>query len=149
MKTSTTMTERRWEPRLPAHVVLMLGASTAAYGLTLAGVAALQSRAEADIGLARSGALEALDAGTIAHDHLAAGIEAARLEYAGVATAYDNNGAALDALHGDLAKLAAIVGKIEGESRALPATVRLPVVRVSVPATRTPVTHATTRASGG
>jgi hypothetical protein len=127
----------------------MLGASTAAYGLTLAGVAALQSQAEAAIAAARGPALEALDAGAAAHDDMAARLEAARRHYADAAAAYGASGAALDALHGELGDLAVVVGTIRGESRALPASVPLPVVRVSVPATRTPVTHATTRASGG
>jgi hypothetical protein len=127
----------------------MLGASTAGYALALAGVAGLQSVAEAAIAAARAPALAALDAGVAVHDQLDARIDAARRQYASAAAAYATTGRALDELHSDLGRLTRIVGEIEGDSRALPATVALPPVRVSVPTARTPTTQATTRASGG
>jgi hypothetical protein len=144
------MTERRRSlPRVPAHVFLMLGASAAGYAVTLAGVAGFQSQAETAIAEARGPALAALDAAASANDQLGVRFDRARAQYAFVAGTYDVAGATLDELRAELGDLAAIVEKIQGESRALPTAVRLPAVRTTVPAVRTPVTHATTRASGG
>lgn len=139
----------RFRVRMPAHVILMLGASTAGYAVVLAGVAALQSQAEAAISSARLPGLVALDSGADANDLLSARLDVARDEYADVAAAYETVSRRLDDMHAGLVQLTTIVGKIEGASRALPATVQLPAVRASVPVTRMPVTDATTRASGG
>jgi hypothetical protein len=127
----------------------LLGASTAGYAVVLAGLAALQSQAEQAMTDARGAAVVALRAGSDANDVLAARLDSARERYAGLASGYEELTGTLDSLVVDLGDLTAIVGKIEGASRALPTTVRLPAVRASVPVTRTPVTHATTRASGG
>jgi len=140
---------RRGVPWIPTHVLLMLGASTAGYAVTLAGVAGLQSEAEAAIAAARDPAQVALRAAGAANDQLDAHLAGVRDRYTSVATAYAAAGRSLDELQVDLGELATVVGEVRGASRSLPATVQLPAVRATVPASRAPQTHTTTRASGG
>ena len=144
------MTERRFvPPRLPAHVALMLGASAAGYAVVLAGVAGLQSSAEAAVAAARAPALRAVELAGAGHTPLAEQLDRAGADYQAAADAYRAAGSTLDGLHADLGGLAAVVGKIQGASRSLPATIRLPAIRVVAPAAQPPTTHTTTRASGG
>ena len=144
------MTEpRRRVPRIPTHVLLMLGASTAGYAVTLAGVAGMQSEAEAAIAAARDPAQAALRAAGAANDQFDAHLAGVRDRYTSVASAYAAAGQRLDELQADLGQLATVVGEIRGVSRSLPATVQLPAVRAPAPAARAPQTHTTTRASGG
>jgi hypothetical protein len=127
----------------------MLGASTAGYAVTQAGVAGLQSRAEADIAAARDPAHRAVLAAAAMNDLLGSHLDLARDQLAGVASAYAAAGQGLDELQADLGQLATVVGDIRGVSRSLPAAIQLPAVRAPAPATRSPSTHTTTRASGG
>ena len=143
------MTDPRSVARVPSHVLVMLGASTAGYALVLAGVAGLQSRAEADLAAARSPAVEALAELQAGHDALLRQLDAARTDYSETADAYLAAGGALDALHEQVGSLSALVVEIDGVTRSLPTTVKLPVVRQSVVSVRVPSTQATTGASGG
>jgi hypothetical protein len=146
---SATMTERRAIPRVPAHVLVMLGASTAGYAAILAGVAGLQSRADAEAIAARAPAVDGVSRISAGHDRLAEALDVARAEYQRTANAYLAAGGSLDALEQAVTALAGRVAEIDGVSRTLPSSVRLPAVRQSVPSARTSTTHATTGASGG
>jgi hypothetical protein len=134
--------------RIPAHIAVMLGLSTAAYAVTLAGVAADQSQADAATAAARAPALAAVDSLTRANDDADAALGRADGLLADLGRAYDEAGGRLAALEAALAGFAGSVTEINGVSRALPASVPLPAVtttsRSSVPAT-----HTTTGASGG
>lgn len=134
--------------RLPAHVAVMLGLSSAGYAVILAGVAANQGRAEAALAAERAPALAAVASITQVNDSLTETLSGAGLEYTAIANAYDQAGGGLEALDAALAGLAGSVAQIDGVSRALPATVPLPAVSRSV-RTVVPTTHATTGASGG
>jgi putative aminopeptidase FrvX len=143
------MTDRIGTPRVPANVVVLLGASTAAYSLVLAGVAGLQSRGEAEIAVARAPAVRAIDQLDAGHDQLAARLDEASTGYEAMVQAYLAAGGRLDALDGQLAGLAAAVAQIDGVSRSLPTSVRMPQVRRSVTVVQAPTTQSTTGASGG
>jgi len=140
-------TDRTWLG-LPSHVIVMLGASTATYALVLAGVAGLQSRSEADLAAARAPAVDGLNSLAAGHDEVSARLQAAQDAYNSAVQAYGDAGWSLDALQAQLGTFAAAVGEIDGVSRALPTTVKLPKVTRSSGA-GAPSTQGTTGASGG
>jgi hypothetical protein len=142
------MTERQ-STRIPAHVLVMLSASTALYALVLAGVAGVQSRDDAALAAARDPVVRAIEQVAAGHDELGDRLDRARAGYAAAAQAYGAAGAVITTLQDRLDELAAAVAQIDGVSRSLPTSVRLPAVRGSVSAGAAPATHATTRASGG
>jgi len=134
---------------MPAHVWVMLGGSIAGYALLLAAVAGLQSRNEAELITAREPAAAGVAELQAAGVGLQARLDAAQASYAAAAGAYTAAGGTLDALHAQVAALGVIVAEIDGVSRSMPATVKLPAVRTSVGTTRSPSTQGTTGASGG
>jgi len=142
------MTDRQ-QTRLPAHVFVMLSASTAVYALVLAGVAGVQSRDDAALAAARDPVARAIEQVAAGHDDLGDRLDRVRAGYAAAAQAYDAAGGAITTLQGHLDGLAAAVAQIDGVSRSLPTSIRLPAVRGSVSGGGAPTTHATTRASGG
>lgn len=135
-------------PRIPAHVVVMLSATTAGYAATLAGIAGLQSGHEAALGAARAPSVEEVARLGSGHDRLAARLEQARQAYADAADAYTRATALQEEIDRNLALLASTVAEIDGVARELPTSVRVPVQR-SVVQVKTPTTIATTGASGG
>jgi hypothetical protein len=143
------MTDGRSFAGLPAHVWVMLGASTAGYALLLAGVAGLQSRNEADLIAARQPAVDGVAAVASGHDALIRRLEDARAAYAATVDRYVAAGGSLDALDGNLGSLAGLVAEIDGVSRSLPTSVKLPAVKRSVSSVSAPSTSGTTGASGG
>jgi hypothetical protein len=146
---NSTMTERGALAGLPTSIWLLLGASTAGYALMLAGVAGLQSRNEADLIAARRPAVDGIAELVSGHDDLRAQLDQARAAYAATVQQYGAAGGSLDALHEQVALLAAIVAEIDGVSRTLPTSVKLPAVRQSVRSVSVPTTSGTTGASGG
>jgi len=134
--------------RVPAHIGVMLGLSTAAYAVTLAGVAADQSQAEAATAAARAPAVAAVDSLTHGNDDVDAALARADTMLAAVSRDYQLAGERLAALEGALNGFAGSVAQINGVSRALPASVPLPAVTMSSRSS-VPATHATTGASGG
>jgi len=134
--------------RVPAHIGVMLGLSTAAYAVTLAGVAADQSQAETATAAARAPAVAAVDSLTHGNDQVDAALARADEVLAAVGKDYQLAGARLAALEATLNGFAGSVAQIDGVSRALPATVPLPAVSTSSRSS-VPATHATTGASGG
>jgi hypothetical protein len=149
MTAVSTMTDRRGPVRIPAHVFVMLSASTALYSLVLAGVTDVQSRDDAALAAARDPVAGAIERLAASHDDLGSRLERARADYASVAQAYVSAGDVLAILEGRLGDLSAVVAKVDGVTRSLPTTERLPAVRGSVSGGSAPTTHATTRASGG
>jgi len=143
------MTDGRPFAGLPSHIWVMLGASTAGYALMLAGVAGLQARDEAGLIAARRPSVEGVAQLSAGHDALNARLDAARAAYAATADEYAAAGGTLDALHEQVGLLAGLVAEIDGVSRTLPTSVKLPVVRRSVTSISVPSTSGTTGASGG
>jgi len=141
------MTDRLARLRVPPHVGVLIGASTAAYAATLAAVTGLQATSEAELIAQRAPAVaevQGLDAGNQALDDALA---LAGRRYDGLSQAYAVAGDRLTALETALANLAASVHAIDGVSRSLPASVPLPkVTRVTVRSA--PATSGTTGASG-
>jgi hypothetical protein len=126
----------------------MLGVSTAAYAISLAGVAANQSHDEASLAAAQAPTLAAIDGIIRGNDRLGSDLQRAGADYSAAASGYATAGDRLQALEGALTTLADRVAKLDGVSRTLPTSVSLPRVSGSV-TTTAPVTHATTGASGG
>jgi hypothetical protein len=143
------MTERQTMAGLPTHVWVMLGASTAGYALMLAAVTGLQARNEAELIAARQPAVAGVAAVASGHDRLLAQLEGARAAYAATVSEYLAAGGTLDALHAQVGSLAGLVAEIDGVSRTLPTTVKLPVIKRSVSSVKAPSTSGTTGASGG
>lgn len=143
------MTERRSVSGLPAHVLVLLGASTAGYAAILAGVSGLQSRADAALIEAQAPATAGVAHLISGHEALQAALDGARSEYGITAQAYTSAGSVLDAFEAALADLATTVAQVDGVSRSMPARVHLPSVRQSAGSGSVPTTHSTTGASGG
>lgn len=133
---------------LPVHVWVMFGASTAGYALMLAGVAAFQSRVEADLIAARQPAVDGVAQLVAGHDALSDRLDAARADYSSTVDAYVAAGGTLDALHQQVGILAGVVAEIDGVSRSMPDAVKLPAVKRTVTTTKSPSTSGTTGASG-
>lgn len=141
------MTDRRF-PGMPPHIVVMLSASTAGYAILLAGVAGLQSENDAALAAARAplaGAVERLAAD---HEGLSGVLERSRASYDSLSATYAAIAGRLGSLESTLTGFAGTVAEIDGQSRSLPTSFKVPalktVSRVSVPATQ-----GTSGASGG
>jgi hypothetical protein len=142
-------TDRTWLG-LPSHVIVMLGASTATYALVLAGVAGLQSRTEASIAAMRAPSVEGVTSLSAGHDSVGARLSAAQEAYNAAVQAYVDAGGTLDGVEASLQAFAAVVAEIDGVSRSLPTSVKLPPVQRSTRSTGSaPSTQGTTGASGG
>lgn len=132
--------------RIPAHVAVMLGLSTAGYAVGLAGVTALQSAAESAVVADRAPFADGVAALGDGHDHLASELDGAAAHYGRTADEFASVSDRLTTVERGLAALAEAVKAVDGASRALPASVRLPPVVRSVRAATVPIAHAT---SGG
>ncbi len=127
----------------------MLGVSTAAYAVTLAGVTGLQAASEAAQIAERAPVVAGVQDVHGRNQRLAHDLAAAANEYQMEADAYQGVGPRLAELETALAGLATSVQSIDGVSRSLPSHISLPTVsRVSAPAAGAPATSATTGASG-
>lgn len=143
------MTERGTFAGLPIHIWTILGASTAGYALMLAGVTGLQSRNDAELIAVRQPAVDGVAQLVSGHDDLRVELDRARAAYAATVSVYASAGGSLDSLHEQVASLAGLVAEIDGVSRTLPTSVKLPAVRQSVRSVSMPSTSGTTGASGG
>jgi hypothetical protein len=141
------MTDGRRRPRLPTHIGIMLGVSTAAYSVALAGVAASQARDEAATAAAQAPTLSALDHIVATNDDLSNRLGRSGSDYSALAKAYVDAGGRLADLEAALANLSGAVVEINGVSQALPATIPLPALSRAVGGS-VPATHSTTGASG-
>jgi len=139
------MTERRY----PIHLAVLVGASTAAYAVSLAGITALQSTADLTAVDRQSPVEQMATRIRVGHDRLQDELARSADAYAASASRYDEIAANLAALETSLDAYAGQIGQVSGAARALPARVRLPVVSRSVTTTVTkPRVRSTTGASG-
>lgn len=152
MTAVATMTERRgsfWEGLGPPHIGILFGLSTAAYAVTLAAVASLQSSGEAALIAERAPAIARIEALAAGNAGLGDALTAAGSAYNAIAAAYAATGAQLADLDAALGSLAKRVERIDGVSRSLPSSIALPrVARVSSGG-GAPATSSTSGASGG
>ena len=140
------MTDRR----RPLHMAVMLGASTALYAGTMAGVALLQSDADRALSQRQAPAQDAVSRLQDGHDRLDAAIGKAADAYARAASRYEALTPALTDTEASLSDLESRVATISGAARALPVRISLPpVTRVVRTTSARPKTSATTGASGG
>jgi hypothetical protein len=142
------MTDLPGAVRGTARTGALVGASSALFAVTLAGVAALQQAAEDGTAAARAPALAVIDRRSADVDAVVAALDAgARAELVALER-YAQVVGRLDALEVDLAALDGAVAAVAGAAAALPDRVRLPALRAPRPVQRAPATHATTGASG-
>jgi hypothetical protein len=141
------MTDRLAVLRIPPHVGVMLGVSTAAYAVTLAGVTGLQANSETALIAERAPAIARIDGLTARNQQLIDALVAAGATYDAASASYAAAGDRLTALEAALTDLAASVERIDGVSRLLPSSIALP--KMSRPSVGgVPTTSATTGASG-
>lgn len=138
------MTERR----PPVHLAVLVGASTAAYAISLAGTAALQSNTDQALILARAPAQEAAVRISEGHDRLEAQVERSAKAYALSVATYDELTAGLTTLDTSLEAYASRMKRVSGAARALPARASLPSVSRTAGTSSKPRAAATTAASG-
>jgi len=137
------------ERRLPVHLVVLVGASTAAYAVSLAGITALQSGADQALIEARAPAEQAAARISEAHDQLQAEVVHSAHAYAGSAARYGDLATSLSTLDTSLDGYAGRMAKVTGAALALPARISLPAVSRAATSVRSaPATSATTGASG-
>lgn len=143
---------RRSEPLLtmPARASMLIGASAAAYAVTLAGVSGLQAHSDAAAIARREPWLAQVAESRAANDELEATLVAAGAEAKALADEYATTGVALSGYQDRLDQLAVLVAEVQGSAAALPARISLPkvTVRGTVRSSR-PSTTATSGASGG
>lgn len=133
--------------RVPAHVGVLLGASTAAYAVTLAGVTGLQAATDAEQAAEQAPAVAGLQDLAARNQALGNALAAAGQRYDELASAYTVAGGQLTDLGTALGGLSTSVQAIDGVSRSLPATAPLPKIgRASIGGA--PATSSTTGASG-
>ena len=147
MKMTRTMTDAR----RPLHLAVMIGASTALYAASMAGVTAIQSDNDRTLMLRQSPAEAAVTRLRAGHDELEAVIDRAANGYAEAAGGYDALTPGLTDMETSLEQLAGRVKTVSGAARALPRQVSMPVIQrtvVRVVTTSRPKTSAKTGASG-
>ncbi len=135
--------------RIPLHLAVLVGASTTAYAISLAGVTALQSSADGAVESARAPARDAATRLTDAHDRLQAELDVAARAYAASAARYDELSVSVASLDATLEDYAEAAARVSGAARALPMRVSLPSLsRVSTGTSPKPRVSGTTGASG-
>lgn len=139
------------DARRPLHLAVMLGASTALYAGSMAGVALLQSNADHTLTERQAPANDAVAGLHDGHDRLEAALGRAADAYDRAASQYDALAPRLTETEASLFDLAARVQTIGGAARALPAHISLPPISRNVVRTTSsrPKTSASTGASGG
>jgi hypothetical protein len=148
MTMGTTVTERG----LPSHLAVLVGISAGAYAVSLAGVTALQSAADARVIAEREPIRLAAEAAAADHQALETALRQAADRYGALAARYDGAGGGMADLEGSLDDLAARAAALTESAASLSAPARVSLPRVqSAPRVKTsaPKTHSTTRASGG
>jgi len=128
----------------------MVGASTALYAVSMAGVTAIQSNSDRTLILRQSPAEAAVARLRDGHDRLEAAIDRATDDYGRAAGGYDALSPQLTQMETSLGLLSGRVEKVSGAARAVPGRVSMPAVSRSVSGTTTsrPKTTASTGASG-
>lgn len=137
------------DARRPIHLAVMVGASTALYAISLAGVTAIQSNADRALIVRQSPAEDATARVGRGNDRLERTLTHAADAYSEAAERYDALAPRLEDMETSLELLAGRVKTVSGAARALPGKVSLPTVHRSAPAATRPRTTAKTGASGG
>jgi hypothetical protein len=129
----------------------MVGASTALYAASMAGVTAIQSSDDRALMLRQTPAEAAVARLRDGHDRLEAAIDLATDEYGRAAGGYDALEPRLAEMEVSLDQLAGRVKTVSGAARALPGRVSMPAVSRTVRTITSsrPKTSASTGASGG
>jgi hypothetical protein len=137
--------------RRPLHLVVLVGASTAVYAASLAGVAAFQSADDRALTERQAPAADAVTRLRDGHDGLEATIGRAADAYSQAAAGYDALTPRIQEAETALDQLAERVHAIGGTAQALPGRVSLPPISRSVITTTgaKPKTSGSTGASGG
>jgi len=142
----------------PARAGMLFGASAAIYAVTLAGIAGLQSEADASVDASRVPYLDAIAETRAANDALEARIGEANAKVSNLVATYGVAGKDVTAFQARLDSLAALVADVQGTAAALPTRINLPSVTMHGAvasggggSTRTsaPKTTAKSGASGG
>jgi hypothetical protein len=142
---STTMAEIR----RPIHLLVLIGASTAAYAFSLAGVTALQSSTDRALIDAEAPAADAVERIGRGHDRLESDLSAAAARYAESAARYEALVTSMATMESSLEAYAGRAASVSGAARSLPSHVSLPTVTRTVTTTVVkPRVRATTGASG-
>jgi hypothetical protein len=137
------------ETRRPIHMAVLLGASTAAYAASLAGVTALQSAADRALIDGQTPAMDAAARIGDGHDQLETELAAASKRYAESAARYETLVSTMATMESALDDYAGHVATVTGAARTLPARVSLPAVtRTTTVTVVQPRVRATTGASG-
>jgi multidrug efflux pump subunit AcrA (membrane-fusion protein) len=133
----------------PARAGMLIGASAAIYAVSLAGVAALQSQANAELAAHRQPWLDQVAQTRAANDALQAALVKADADLQVLGTTYSQAGASVTAYDQSLNSLAALVAEVQGTAAAMPKSFSLPSVSIhgSVGSAAAPRTSATTSAS--
>ena len=146
------MRQTMTDARRPLHLAVMIGASTAIYAASVAGVTALQSNTDRALTLRQAPALDAVARLRVGHDRLESRIDGAAAAYERAARAYDALTPGLLDTALSLTRLGEHVASVTGAASALPERVALPPISRTViraPVAPRPKTNATTGASGG
>ena len=136
------------ERRVPLHLAVLVGASTAVYAASLAGVTALQSASNGSVVEAQAPARDAVERLSEGHDRLEAELDAAARVYAASADRYEQVTLGVSSLDRSLETFAAEAARVSGAARALPGRVTMPTVSRTTTSTSKPRVSGTTGASG-
>jgi uncharacterized protein YhaN len=129
----------------------MIGASTALYAASMAGVTAIQSSADRTLILRQTPAEEAAERLRDGHARLESQIDQAAAAYSRAVGAYDALTPRLGDMEDSLERLTGQVKTVSGAAKALPARISLPPVKRTVVRTVTvprPKVSTSTGASG-
>jgi len=137
------------DPRRPIHLAVLVGASTALYAVSLAGVTALQSGTDQAAIDDASPVAAAADRLRDGHDQLEDAVTAAESRYARTAARYDALTADISAVEDSLQAYANRMAAVGGATKSLPSKMSLPTVARAVRSSASkPVVRSTTTASG-
>jgi len=139
------------DARRPLHLAVMIGASTALYAASMAGVTAIQSNNDRTLIERQTPAEDAAARLRAGHDRLEAQIQQVADAYTQAAGGYDALTPQLGDMEDSLDRLAGRVQTVSGAAQALPGRISLPTVSRSVTRTVTtsrPKTSSSTGASG-
>ena len=112
----------------PARAGMLIGASAAVYAVTLAGVAGLQARTDAETAANRAPYVAVVAETRAANDRLQAAVTQADTQARALAADYGSAAANVTAYQARIDALAALVAKVQGSAAALPAQIALPSV---------------------
>jgi hypothetical protein len=134
--------------RRPIHLAMLVGLSTSAYAITLAGVTALQSTTDATLIAERAPAGNAVAQMSSGHDRLEESVSRAEWAYVTAARRYATLGPTMADMETALDRFGRRVTRVSGAADALPGRVQLPTISSSTRVVTRTVVHATTGASG-